>query len=239
MANASRMPAVTAAVLVLVWLAVAAAGGPAAVPNVYQMLGLSRDGVHGGAAWQVLSYGLLHGNWWHLAINLLVLVPFGNRVERILGGRATLAIFVAGIIGGGAVHLLLMPGGGEDGILVGASGGAMAWVLALTTFAPDARVRWLPISARSLGLGLLIGSALLALADPAPGWPGLGWLGRLANHTGLGPLPTVGHACHLGGGLAGWLAARRILRRLAPTKESLARARERNDARRREPGRIR
>lgn len=210
LANA-RWSALLVAVLTASWLPIALRGGPEQVADWFLALGLNRDGVLGGALWQLLSYGLIHGSAVHLLLNLIVLLLVGGRIEHILGGPATLRIFVFGVLGGGVAHMLLVPGGPETAILVGASGGAMAWLLTLTTLSPESRMWPLPISARNLGLGLLLGSAILAVIHPGLGIPGLAWIGEWVEAR-VGPLSAVGHACHLGGGLAGWLAGRWILR---------------------------
>lgn len=222
---ASRWSAVLVGVLVLLWLPVAAAGGPEQVPWWYHTFGLSRDGFLAGQAWQPLSYGFLHGSTVHLLLNAVVLVLIGGRVEHILGGGPALRIFLLGVLGGGGVHLLLVPGGTDTPILVGASGGAMAWLLTLTTLSPESRMWPLPVSARNLGIGLLLASALLAAVNPALGVPGLAAVGRLAESLGLGSIGAIGHACHLGGGIAGWVAGRWILRPRI-SLESLRRQRE-------------
>lgn len=228
----ARVALAAAGVLTAIWLAVAATGGPGAVAPVYQTCGLSRAGMAGGRVWQLVTHGLLHAGWLHLGVNVLMLVLIGGRVEHILGRRAAAGILLAGVVAGGLCHLLLVPGTSGAGILVGVSGGAMAWLLALVTLSPESRMLWpLRISGRNLGLGLLLGSAILALSHPGLGVPGLARLGVLAEQTQTGLATTVGHACHLGGGLAGWLVARRILRRPRVTRASLMRERARAEAR--------
>ena len=99
-------------------------------------------------------------------------------------------------------------------VLVGASGGIFALILWLTTMSPQSRMLLLPLSARNLGLGLLIASGALAVATP--------WLPA-------GSLP-VSHSCHFGGALAGWLFARRAMRSPV-TLADLQKARARRESR--------
>ena len=87
----------------------------------------------------------------------------------------------------------------------------------------------LPVSARNLGLGLLLGSALLAAIDPALGIPGLAQGRRLDRGAASARSRRSGHACHLGGGIAGWLSGRWILR----PRVSLEVLRRRREARER------
>lgn len=227
---AARWSAAVVAVLVALWLPIALRGGPEQAADWYLLLGLTREGVLGGGFWQPLSYGFLHGSGVHLLINVIVLLLIGGRVEHILGGAATLRIYLLGVLAGGVAHLLLVPSGPELSILVGASGGAVAWLLTLTTLSPDSRMWPLPVSAHNLGLGLLLGSVILVLSHPGLGIPGLSWLGQAAENRGLGSLSSVGHACHLGGGVAGWLTGRWILRPRV-SLESLRRQRQSRERR--------
>lgn len=187
--------------------------------------GLSRAGFLSGQIWQIASYGLIHGGWWHAGLNAVFMLLIGARVEHIAGHRTLLLATLAGVLGGGLGHLLL-----GAGLLVGLSGGCMALLLLVTTLSPQSRMMPLPVSGRSLGLGLLLAAALLSLLNPALGVPGAALLGAwLATH-GLADWFQIGHACHLGGGLAGWLYGRWLLR--APvTLHHLRRARTRRERR--------
>jgi membrane associated rhomboid family serine protease len=117
-----------------------------------------------------------------------------------------------------------------DGLLVGCSGGCMALLLLLATLSPQSRMLPLPVSARSLGLGVMAAALVLALALPKLGVPGLSTIGRTLAAHGMAGWFEIGHACHFGGGLAGWLIGRWILR----PRVSLARLR-RERARREGP----
>jgi membrane associated rhomboid family serine protease len=54
-------------------------------------------------------------------------------------------------------------------------------------------------------------------------------LGEMLEGNGMASLFQIGHACHLGGGLAGWMLGRWILRPRI-TKKRLRRDRERQEA---------
>ena len=88
----------------------------------------------------------------------------------------------------------------------------------------------LPVSGRSLGLGVLAAELILALADPALGVPVFLNLGNWLVGHGLGHWFQMGHACHFGGGVAGWLFGRWLLRPRI-NLERLRRDRERQEAR--------
>lgn len=209
--SAARWSAILVAILAAVWLPVAMAGGPDQSPELFRVFGLTRETVLSGSWWQPLTYGFLHGSSAHLLINVVVLLLIGGRIEHILGGLAAMRIFAFGVLAGAAVHMLLVPGGVETAILVGSSGGAMAWLLTLTTLSPESRMCPIPLSARNLGLGLILGSALLAALHPGLGIPVLSSIGGWVE-VRIGPITSIGHACHLGGGIAGWLAGRWVLR---------------------------
>ncbi|MCW1885808.1 rhomboid family intramembrane serine protease [Luteolibacter flavescens] len=181
-----------AALLLVIEGVLALFGGSEGVPEVYQTLGLSRDGILKGWLWQIASHALVHGVWWHALLNALLLVSVGMRVERIADWKIAARVFIAGVLAGGAFFLLL-PQPMPDMTLVGASGGISALLLWYTTSSPQSRMAFIRISAKNLGLGILIASGILAAAVP---WMPQGEL-------------TVAHACHFGGALAGWLMARR------------------------------
>lgn len=197
------------------------AGGLPRVVWCYENFGLSLDGISRGKIWQLLTYALLHGDWFHLGINLLLLSFAGGRVMQLLGSRKCLEIIVSGVFVGGLFHLLneffLSLGHGASSHLVGISGGCFALLIVLLMLSPNRRVRFLPVSGKNLGLGLVIGEALLGLMNPGLGLPLFSDLGEQLGAWGAAALFNISHACHLGGALVGWWFTRRIL---APVKHS-------------------
>jgi len=188
-------------------------GGSMGIPEVYQALGLSRDGMLKGWIWQVASHALVHGVWWHALLNVLILISMGARVERIDGWKTAARVFVIGVLAGG-VAFLLLPLPEPDMVLVGASGGIFALVLWYTTMSPKSRLILLPLSAKNVGLGFLIASGILAITVP--------WLPVAGLH--------VAHSCHFGGALAGWLIARRHTTRKPVTLAELQKERARRES---------
>jgi membrane associated rhomboid family serine protease len=85
------------------------------------------------------------------------------------------------------------------------------------------------VSGRSLGFGILLAALLLALVNPQLGVPGFSEIGREVERNGLGSWFRMGHACHFGGGIAGWIYGRWILRPRV-TLASLRRDRARREA---------
>ncbi|MEZ0224196.1 MAG: rhomboid family intramembrane serine protease [Alphaproteobacteria bacterium] len=80
-----------------------------------------------------VSHMLLHGGWLHLAVNVTMFAAFGAGLERVIGGRKLVVLFlVTGIIGAFAHALIYMVYGASgsaalfphpEAPLVGASGG--------------------------------------------------------------------------------------------------------------------
>ena len=208
---------------------VESAGGVQQIPQWYLSLGLRREAFLSGSLWQVLTYAWLHGSWPHVLINALCLLVLGGRVEYMLGGRGFLKTLTAGILSGALGHLLLAGGAGNTSPLVGISGACVALLLVITTLSPESRMFPLPVSGRSLGLGILTAELLLALADPKLGLPGFAQIGLALVAHGQGACFALGHACHVGGGLAGWGCGIWILRP-GPTLARLRQQRQRREA---------
>lgn len=190
-----------AAFLILVIHAVVAScGGVTNAPGIYVHGGLSRAGISDGGYWQILTYAWLHGNVWHVGFNAACLLAFGLRSESMVGAREMGKVMGFGVIGGALAHLAI----GGSGVLVGFSGAVVAVMLFFCTIFPYSRCLRIPLSAKNLGWGILLSSALLALTHPAAGLPGFSMLGDFLAKRGLSPYFQLGHACHLGGALAGW-----------------------------------
>jgi membrane associated rhomboid family serine protease len=210
--RAARFSWSLAALLLVVEAGLSSLGGTSspALHPVYEGLGLNREGIAKGWLWQIATHGVIHGGWGHVLVNVLFLVGTGARVERIAGAKAAARIFASGTLFAGAAFLLL-PSAGLP--LVGASGGIFALLLWLTAVSPQSRMAPLPVSARNLGLGILLASGILAAAAP--------WVSP-------GHLP-VSHACHFGGAVTGWWLARRSLKSPV-TKAELEQERARRES---------
>lgn len=201
--------------LVTLYMLVAVSGGVAENTWWYEQFGLSQQGIGAGKLWQFVSYGVLHGNLYHLTVNVVLLWLLGGRLEQMIGAKKSLAVVLLGVICGGVFQFGVSCMVDADGssLLVGVSGGLMTLLLCLTTIDPYRVMRPLRIRAKHLGLGFLISELILTLIDPALGIPGASWLGgQLARAIG-DSLFSVAHACHFGGGIAGLISAKVILSR--------------------------
>ncbi len=195
----------------------------------FETFGLNRQDVLAGKIWQIFTYGFLHGGWLHVGLNSLLLLLIGSRIEHMTGHAVMVKATIFGVFGGGIGHLMLAPGGSSAPLLVGLSGGCVGLLLLLTTLSPRSRMMPIPISGKSLGLGILTTELFLALVDPNLKLPGFSAVGNwLAGH-GMGSWFQLGHACHFGGGLAGWLLGKWLLRPRI-TLQRLRRDRERREA---------
>jgi membrane associated rhomboid family serine protease len=185
--------------------------------EIYELLGLSLSGVSQGRLWEFVSYGLLHGSWWHLAVNVSLVLLLGTKIQRILGVKKSILVVLLGIVVGGLGHLLfnLFLPVTERGVLVGISGGAMALLLCLTTLDPDTQLRGMRIRFKHLGMGFLLSALLLTLLTPSLEIVGFTNVGAAMVQAFGGDIFYVSHACHFGGGLAGLLYGHFILRKFS------------------------
>jgi len=207
--------------------------GPGFAGGVYVEFGLTREGVLDGGLWQLVTHAFLHGGWMHVMVNVVLIYLVGGRIYHILGGGAFCRLFGGGILLGALFHLLFnpsrpIPADPISNPLVGASGGAMALLMALTGLSPDSRMWPIPVSGKNLGRGFMLSMILLYVLTPGVGIPVLSDIGAGLAALGMEGIFRIGHMCHFGGALMGVLYARRLLRRPV-TLEELQRDRARRE----------
>lgn len=146
-----------------------------------------------------LSATLVHAGVVHLALNLVMLVFAGQQVERALGWRATLLLYLVGAyVAAGAQALQALWLGGAEVTMVGASGAISAWVGAYALLYGRPRAKALgPVSAQ------IVHVVWLAVA-----WAVINFGVGLMSSAGGTPI-AVG--AHVGGFLAGLALARPLL----------------------------
>jgi len=160
-------------------------------------LGLSVEGVLNGRFWQFISYAFLHGSFIHLLLNMLGLFFLGPELERTMGTRPFLLMFLfCSVLGGLGWFFLTYP---YEGICVGASGGIFGLIGAFAGLFPHRQ------------LTLLI---FFVLPVTMPAWLlavlfGLMQLVFLLNPGASG----VAYSAHLAGGIAGFLFVKMVYRR--------------------------
>ena len=126
----NRLPPVTRGLLianVAVFLLQWALGEAATAP--FMLWPLGDAGAMSFLPWQLLSYGFMHGGFFHLFFNMLVLFMFGAPLEHVWGPRRFLQFYLACILGAGLCQLAVgswMVGNGAGAYpTVGASGGVL------------------------------------------------------------------------------------------------------------------
>jgi membrane associated rhomboid family serine protease len=163
-------------------------------------------------AWQWLTYGLLHNEFWHLLGNCLILWWTGAIVEREHGPRALLAILASGTLFGALAWALTGLGGDRSGLLVGISAGVYALMLVALLDKLDHQITlllffFLPVTLKVRWL-LIVVSLFALLGWAFSEFPGRhDWLGWKAAWT-----DSIAHSAHLGGLIFGWLAWRTLNR---------------------------
>jgi len=141
--------------------------------------------------WQLLSYGILHGDIMHLVFNMFMLWMFGREIEQVMGSRRFLIYFVTCVVGAGVVQLIVAGTQGNVYPTVGASGGVFGLLLAFGMTFPNRMIMLLfpPIPMRAKYMVIVFGALEL-------------YLGVSGN------APGVANFAHLGGMLFGFLLLR-------------------------------
>lgn len=166
-------------------------------------LALSWEHLREGRVWTLLSYGVLHGDAWHLLMNVLFTWMFGRFLVDCWGQAQTALLFWVGVLVGAFAFLGVQAIGGDFGprLLIGASAGASAVFIGFCCRLPEEMLQLLllPIQLKVkhvawifLGfnaIGLLMTELPDALGSP-------------------GATAMVAFSAHLGGALAGWLFER-------------------------------
>ena len=156
---------------------------------------LSWAGIRHLALWQPVTYMFLHGGFWHLFFNMLVLFFLGPETERVLGRRRFIGLYlICGLLGG--LGWLLISG--AQGYCLGASGAVLGVLAAFAALFPDRPITLLvffvlPVTMRARTMALALGAITLLMMLSQPGH--------------------IAHAAHLVGGLAGWLYVALIFNR--------------------------
>ncbi len=137
--------------------------------------------------WQLATYLFLHGGFWHIFMNMLILWMFGAELERTWGSREFVKFYFVAGIGAGIVNVIfaaIMPAMSYTPI-IGASGAIYGVLVAYAMLFPDRYVLLyflIPIKVKYMVIGLV--AIEFALSYNADG---------------------VAHFAHLGGALVGFL----------------------------------
>ena len=126
--------------------------------SLFPALALSREGIVGGAWWQLFSHAFLHGNLLHLMVNMAALWFTGPALEEILGSVRYLVLYFGGIVAGGMLQTFSSPASID---LVGASGAVCALLVGFATLFPRLEITALiffliPVRMKAATLGWLV-----------------------------------------------------------------------------------
>jgi len=88
--------------------------------------------------WQFFTYMFLHGNLWHISVNMIFLFMFGSAIEYSLGQKKYISLFVISGMGSALFYLLLTtlltPGSALSTIPMMGASGAVFGILAAYGF---------------------------------------------------------------------------------------------------------
>jgi membrane associated rhomboid family serine protease len=97
--------------------------------------------------WQLLTYGFMHGSWWHIFFNMFAVFMFGSEVERLFGARRYLIYYLTCIVGAALMHVIVTAAAQDlpQAATVGASGGVFGLLLAFGMAYPRRELIIFPI----------------------------------------------------------------------------------------------
>ena len=140
--------------------------------------------------WQPFTYMFLHGGFWHIGMNMLMLWMFGSELEKLWGRKEFLRFYL--ITGAGAGVSSLVPYflgvlagySGHIPSIIGASGAVYAILLAYAVTYPDRKVLvYMLVPVKVKYLMLIMG---------------------IMTFVSVGNGDGISHITHLGGLVVGW-----------------------------------
>ena len=152
---------------------------------------------YGFMPWQPVTYAFLHGDFLHLAFNMLGLWMFGGELERVWGEKRFVHFYSASVLSAAVCQLVVVALIGSVAPTVGASGGLFGLLLGYGMTFPNRMITPLfpPIPMRAKvfvavfgGIELLLGSRILDVVFGTPIFSS-----------------NIAHFAHLGGMLGGYL----------------------------------
>ncbi len=114
-----------------------------------------------------ITHMVLHGSWVHVIMNAFMLAAFGSGVERWLGAKKTIYVFIFSGLAGAALHFLLNTGSPYP--MIGASGGISglfaAAIVMMNRGGPEMGGKFGILPFALLWIGLSIGFGMLGGPD--------------------------------------------------------------------------
>ncbi|WP_338846582.1 rhomboid family intramembrane serine protease [Massilia sp. W12] len=121
--------------------------------------------------WRLFTALFVHGGILHLTMNTIALLDVGYLLERKIGRRMLLVVFLLSGLGGGLCSLSFKPlsvGVGMSGAVMGMSGALLVWLLMPKLEKDEEIERLTQVRVLTMGLGLtLLVGLLLARIDNA------------------------------------------------------------------------
>ncbi|HXE91557.1 MAG TPA: rhomboid family intramembrane serine protease, partial [Terriglobales bacterium] len=122
-------------------------GAPRLAAAFIHAFGLVPGLVVKGWLWQLVTYSFLHGDFFHLLYNMLILWMFGTDLELAWGRRRFLDLYFLSLTGAAVVTVLMALAGvlvSMTGPTIGASGGVYGILGAFAVVYGDRRIIILP-----------------------------------------------------------------------------------------------
>lgn len=133
--------------------------------------------------WQLVTYGFLHGDIYHIGFNMFMLWMFGRELELVYGPRRFLTYYLTCVVGAGVVQLLVAMLQGSIYPTVGASGGVFGLLLLFGMTFPNRMIMLIfpPIPMKAKYMVVLFGllELYLGVSGSAPGIANFAHLGGM------------------------------------------------------------
>jgi membrane associated rhomboid family serine protease len=156
--------------------------------GLWPLNGSEALGPRGFAPWQLVTYGFLHGDPYHIFFNMFAIYMFGSALEQFFGTRWYVLLYFVSVVTAGLTQLTVNALLGSSHATVGASGGVFGLLLAFGMYFPRQRIM------------------LLFPPIPMPAWVAVTAFGALELFLGVtGSQAGVAHFAHLGGMLGAFL----------------------------------
>ncbi|RXG23520.1 rhomboid family protein [Leeuwenhoekiella aequorea] len=110
--------------------------------------------------WSLLTYAFLHGGFWHIFWNMLILYWFGQIVLNLFTEKRFLTIYLLGALAGGVFFVVsynLFPVLIEStAYLIGASAAVRAIMIFIATYTPNTEVRVIFFNVKLWHIGVFV-----------------------------------------------------------------------------------
>lgn len=151
---------------------------------VTQNLGLIPQDLFSGHIWQFITYMFVHGDIYHILINMFIFIIFGPVVEATLGARRYLILYFLSGIGSALLHVvltMLFSGSDLSVVLLGASGAIFGIVTAYGFLYPRSIIYLyvIPLPARYAVIFIAGFELFVGITGIMPGIANFGHLGGI------------------------------------------------------------